>query len=561
MKTVRIFLATISLSLLAACGGGGGSGSSAPVSGAISGTVTKGPMRNATVVAYGINGGQTGAQIATVNTDVNGNFTMSVGSYAGPVLLQVSGGSYTDEATGTSMAMAPGDVMTAAMPTIAAGATTSGVQVTPVTAMAQAMANRMAGGMTDANIAAANTAMGNYFAVADILHVPPMNPLVTGSGVSAGQDARNYGMTLAAMSKYAESQGMASSSAMVTALMNDAADGMMDGKSGTASVPMGGMAGAMMLPTTAGTSGMGAAMNTFMGSTQNKSGVTTATLMGMLNASNGLIMGGGQATMNATVSGTAFNGPMSGATVMAFAIQNGAMGAQIAGMAADGQGHFTLPLGGYTGPVMLQVIAGHYIDEATGATVTMGAGDVMSAMLPTVASGGASVTGIWVTPVTSMAQTRAMGMSGGMTDANIATANMAIGDYFSVSDILHTQPMNAMLAGAGSGASQDARNCGATLAAMSQYAKSLNMAVSSAMVTAMMRDAADGIMDGKNDGGPISMSMGGMMGGAMMAPTAGTSSLATAMTDFMNSIANASGMTAADMSALIQKLTNSNGHI
>ena len=51
------------------------------------------------------------------------------------------------------------------------------------------------------------------------------------------------------------------------------------------------------------------------------------------------------------------------------------------------------------------------------------------------------------------------------------------------------------------------------------------------------------------------------MGSDMMAPTAGTSGLATAMTSFMNSTANASGMTATDMAALIQKLTSSNGNI
>lgn len=46
-----------------------------------------------------------------------------------------------------------------------------------------------------------------------------------------------------------------------------------------------------------------------------------------------------------------------------------------------------------------------------------------------------------------------------------------------------------------------------------------------------------------------------------MALTAGTSGLATAMTGFINSVANASGLTATDMAALIQKLTNSNGQI
>src|SRR5450631_215252 len=147
-----------------------------------------------------------------------------------------------------------------------------------------------------------------------------------------------------------------------------------------------------------------------------------------------------------------------------------------------------------------------------------------------------------------------------MTDANIVAANAAMGNYFSVSDVLHIQPMNPMAVGSGADASQDARNYGMTLAAMSQYAKTLNM-TSSAMVTAMMSDASDGIMDGKHGAGQVSMSMGGMMGSGMMATTAGTSGLAMAMTSFVNSTGNASGMTSADMAALILKLTNSNGHI
>jgi hypothetical protein len=142
--------------------------------------------------------------------------------------------------------------------------------------------------------------------------------------------------------------------------------------------------------------------------------------------------------------------------------------------------------------------------------MTMGASDVMSAVMATVAS-GANVTGVWITPLTSMAQARATGMSGGMTDANIAAANKAMGDYFSVSDIVHVQPLNPMMTGTGASADQDARNYGMTLAAMSQYAKGLNMANSSAMVTAMMGDAFDGIMDGMHGGTQISMSMGGMM--------------------------------------------------
>src|SRR5674476_721041 len=92
MKTLRIILTTLVLSIITACGGGGGS---TTAQGSISGTATKGPVSSATVTAYAISNGQIGAQISTAQTDRNGNFTMTTGSYTGPVMLQMSGGSYT----------------------------------------------------------------------------------------------------------------------------------------------------------------------------------------------------------------------------------------------------------------------------------------------------------------------------------------------------------------------------------------------------------------------------------------------------------------------------------
>jgi hypothetical protein len=285
------------------------------------------------------------------------------------------------------------------------------------------------------------------------------------------------------------------------------------------------------------------------------------TLISRLNGSNGQLLGSIKTpSASGTVSGTVFNGPVSKATVSAYAINNGAAGALIASVSTDGQGTFTMPMGSYSGPVMLQVVGGVYADEATGTTMSMGASDIMSAVMPTMTS-GANVSGIWITPITSMAQSRAIGMSGGMTDANIAAANSSVGNYFMVSDILHVQPMNPLVAGSGSGATQDARNCGAALAAMSQYAKDQNMPVSAAMVTAMMNDAYDGMMNGMRGNSPVSMSMGGMMGNRNMAASAGTSGLASAMAEFMSSAANASGLTAADMMVLMSQLNSSGGQL
>ena len=297
-----LILAIGSSLLLFGCGGGSESGdgavsSASSADGVITGTAVKGPVSNATVKAYAINNGLMGAQIGTGTTDAQGNFTLSIGSYSGPVMLQMSGGTYTDEATGNSMTMQPGDVMTSIMPQAVAGAVMGGVQITPLTSMAQARAQAMSGGMTPANIAAANTAMGNYFSVNDILYTHPMNPLTPGSGSGATQDMRNYGIMLAAMSQYANSIGMPFSSGIVTTMMNDAADGFMDGRMGGNQIMMGGRGGMMgtvnnPLSSGAGTSGLASAMVAFMGSVQNKSGLTFTDMQALHNkihASSGQI--------------------------------------------------------------------------------------------------------------------------------------------------------------------------------------------------------------------------------------------------------------------------------
>jgi hypothetical protein len=392
----------------------------------------------------------------------------------------------------------------------------------------------------------------------------PMDPLVSGSGTGS-QDSVNYGMTLAAMSQYAKTLGMSSSSAMVTAMMSDAADGTFDGKMFSDVVMMGGMGMGTGMPSTAGTSGLGAAMLAFINnSALNKSGVAAATmqtLMSQLNGSSGQMMGSaGTGTSNGMMSGGVFNGPMSQGTVTAYAVAGGMKGAQLASTAIGATGAFSMSIGTYSGPVMLQVSGGSYTDEATGTLMTMGSSGVMTAVVPRVAA-GATTAGIWVTPLSSMAQAHAAGMAGGMTDANINSANTGVGSFFHmVGDLLHTMPMDPRVAGSGAAATPDQQDCGVAIAAMSQYAQGISMPMSSGFVTAMMSDASDGMMDGKAGSTQIMMG-GGMMGGTMMDAKAGTAGLATAMTSFLGSNMNLSGLTATSMNALIQKLAASNGQL
>ncbi|MBI5676365.1 MAG: hypothetical protein HZC48_11170 [Nitrospirae bacterium] len=280
-----IFL-TIFFTILVGCGGGGdGTTSIPPVTwGTISGTAVKGPVANATMTAFSINNGTMGIQIGTGHTDSQGNFSISVGDHSGPVILQLKGGSYMDEATGTNMPMQQSDMMTSVIPSMSAGAAMSGVQMTPLTSMAQTMAQGMSGGMTSANITAANTTVGIYFLVNDILHTRPMDPLAQGSGTGADQNMKNYGMSIAAMSQYAKNLGMQFSSGMVTAMMNDASDGHMNGMMGSSPIMMGGgMMGGSMMSHDAGTIGMATAMTQFIQSSMNKSGVTLQDMLLLIN--------------------------------------------------------------------------------------------------------------------------------------------------------------------------------------------------------------------------------------------------------------------------------------
>ena len=279
---------------------------------------------------------------------------------------------------------------------------------------------------------------------------------------------------------------------------------------------------------------------------------------------------GSSSATGGTLSGTATKAPVSGATVRAYAINNGVKGGQLGSTQTDASGNFTMRVDAYSGPLMLQLHGGSFADEATGARMNMLDADDMTCAVPSISvTPGSATTGIQITPLTSMAHAWAEHMSGGMSTTNITTANMRIGAAYlgAGTDILMTHPIDPTVAGSANGASIDAKNYGMMLAALSQEAHQLGMTTSSsAMVTAMHDDAEDGTMDGATSGTPINMSgMGGRMGGGSMMPTAGTGELATAMAMFINGPMNRSGVTSvAEMQALmdqLHQLHNSGGHL
>ncbi len=130
---------------LVACGGGGGGGSSpgSPATVSLSGQAIKGPVIDGQVCAYTLSSPR--QQIACAKTDSSANYQLQLPAGTGDVLLEVTGGSYIDEATGQKVAL------TSPLRTLTkAGGPIENVLMTPFTELAvqRATAGNPGGNLT-----------------------------------------------------------------------------------------------------------------------------------------------------------------------------------------------------------------------------------------------------------------------------------------------------------------------------------------------------------------------------------------------------------------------------
>jgi len=185
MKKVAYFAVASTTLVLAACGGGSGSSPVAVTSTTISGSVVKGPVTGATVT---VKNAATGAVLGTTTTAAGGAYTLAV-PFSGDVIVEVSGGTYTDEATNSSTPLStPLKVVLTAN-----GGNVTGV-VTPLTTMAFTSAF---GGGAAVNAAAFNTqaiSVANQFKLNGV-NLATATPVVTGN-------MNDYGKALSGVSQY-----------------------------------------------------------------------------------------------------------------------------------------------------------------------------------------------------------------------------------------------------------------------------------------------------------------------------------------------------------------------
>ena len=180
-RVLAMLTATAAAIVLVACGGGG---DVTPTT-SIGGAVVKGPVNGATVT---VRNASTGAELGRTTTGVNGQYDIDV-QFSGDVILEITGGSYVDEATSASTPLAT---------TLRSVLTLNGGSVTGVVTPLTTMAYTYAFGNGAIVSATAFNAMANTMATQFQLNgvnLATTVPVVSGA-------LNPYGRVLAGVSQY-----------------------------------------------------------------------------------------------------------------------------------------------------------------------------------------------------------------------------------------------------------------------------------------------------------------------------------------------------------------------
>jgi len=196
-----ILMSACMLFFLWACGGSDGDSTtpSTDTGTTLSGVASKGMIADGTVNVYAItNDGQKGDLLGTTTTDSDGNYTLKIDyDYDGPVLVEVSGGTYVDEATGQTVDL--DGTLRAALPSVSDDVS---VAVTPLTEIAVRVAET-SGSMDATKIADANDLVSQMLGE-DIISTLPVDCSDATKFADADAGAQNYTLLLAAISQMAE---------------------------------------------------------------------------------------------------------------------------------------------------------------------------------------------------------------------------------------------------------------------------------------------------------------------------------------------------------------------
>ncbi|KAB0671459.1 hypothetical protein F6V30_02445 [Oryzomonas sagensis] len=200
---------------LSACGSGDYGNSASTV---VSGVASAGIISGGTVKVFAAysSANEVKKQLgSTGTTDANGIYKIDIGSYTGPVIVEVTGGSYTDEATSPSTMTIPAAAPLRAAVNAAGGPLS--VAVTPLTELALRLAKTAGNKLTKTNIDAANSMISQLFKM-DIIATLPVAPTATAFS-AATQAQKDYALALATISQFMKTNSSTDLSAQLGVLL------------------------------------------------------------------------------------------------------------------------------------------------------------------------------------------------------------------------------------------------------------------------------------------------------------------------------------------------------
>ncbi len=182
----------------------------------LNGVASKGPIKSASVKVYALEAdGAKGALLGTATTGVDGSYSVDLGSYTGDVVVEVSGGTYTDEATGATDT--PNTLLRAALSGVSG---TVSIAVTPLTEIAVQYAEDP---NTETSIDAANSLVSSMVGV-NIIDTSPVDVTSVTESARATSNQLTYGLMLATMSQMMADGNTPDIPALIRNITNDLID-------------------------------------------------------------------------------------------------------------------------------------------------------------------------------------------------------------------------------------------------------------------------------------------------------------------------------------------------
>lgn len=223
---------------IAGCGGGGGSsgGGTPPATpkSSVAGAVTKGPVAGATLYLYSMDaaGQKTGDSVAgPIVTELDGSWSVQVpDSVPRPLLIESSGGTYTDEATG-------GEVTAGSLNSFLP----EGAETAAVTPLSELLVRATREHLLDNAGASLDEGLDAGLDVLDNVLGVSFDPLTTVPSTTGDDEAaKQYAAVLGGLSTQAKNVSAGTDPfETVLALVDDASDGVVDGKKDGADIVLG----------------------------------------------------------------------------------------------------------------------------------------------------------------------------------------------------------------------------------------------------------------------------------------------------------------------------------